>query len=239
MERLAAATPPCLPGPASRFPWRQGSPRNALWWPSAGKALTAAAEAMPGRKEVAGSPLPPRGWPGARLPGTRTAPDSVQPALPGPTAGGQVLREPQQLPPQARGAPDQSLRPGKGAESPQGPERQERAATASGPHAHSPQATRQLLYHIGDSWGEGVPPRRVILPGPQQTRLGRALSLRPSLCCQSPALPPSASSLSPTPPAGAWAQCRPRAPATAAPVPTLTCPGASPGLLVPVPSSFF
>ena len=166
MERLAAATPPCPPGPTSRFPWRQGSPRNAPWWPSAGKALTAAAEAVPGRKEVAGSPLPPRGWPGARLPGTRTAPDSVQPAPPGPTAGGQVLGEPQQLPPQARGASGQSLRPGKGAESPQGPELQERAATASGPHAHSPQATRQLLYRIGDSWGEGVPPGESSSPAP-------------------------------------------------------------------------
>lgn len=38
-------------------------------------------------------------------------------------------------------------------------------------------------------------------PGPQQTRLGRARSLRPSLCCQSPALPPFTSSLSFTPPA--------------------------------------
>ena len=39
-------------------------------------------------------------------------------------------------------------------------------------------------------------------PGPQQTRLGRALSLRPSLSCQSPAFPPFTSSLSFTPPAG-------------------------------------
>lgn len=36
-------------------------------------------------------------------------------------------------------------------------------------------------------------------PGPQQTRLGRARSLRPSLRCQSPALHPFTSSLSFTP----------------------------------------
>lgn len=39
-------------------------------------------------------------------------------------------------------------------------------------------------------------------PGPQQTRLGRARSLRPSLRCQSPVLCPFTSSLSFTPPAG-------------------------------------
>lgn len=39
-------------------------------------------------------------------------------------------------------------------------------------------------------------------PGPQQTRLGSALSLRPSLRRQSPAFPPFTSSLSFTPPAG-------------------------------------
>lgn len=94
MERLAAATPPCPPGPASHFPWRQGSPRNAPWWPSAGKALTAAAEAVPGRKEVAGSPLPPRGWPGARLPGTRTAPDLSNRPRPGPRLGDRCSESP-------------------------------------------------------------------------------------------------------------------------------------------------
>lgn len=91
----------------------------------------------------------------------------------------------------------------------------------------------------GTAGARGSPPGESSSPGPQKTRLGRALSPRPSLCCQSPALAPSASSLSLTPPARTWAQRRPRTPAMAAPIPTPTCPGASPCLFVPVPSFFF
>lgn len=93
---------------------------------------------------------------------------------------------------------------------------------------------------MGDSWSKGVPPGRVILPrapadslgqGPEPETLPMLPKPRaPSICLQS-VIHSSCQDLgSAQDPA-----LRPRA----APVPTPTCPGASPCLLVPVPSFFF
>lgn len=131
------------------FPWKQGSPRNALWWPPAGRALTAAGR---GRAGLQGGSWVSTATQRLAVSQAARHRDRPRPCPTDPVQAHNWETGAWRAPAvtfAGLGASGQSLRPGTGMESPQGPEHQRRAATASGRSAHSPQATQQLLYHMG------------------------------------------------------------------------------------------
>lgn len=141
-------------------------------------------------QEVAGPPLPPRGWPGARLPGTGTALEPSQPPSQAHERERAASVGGAPLPPQTLGASGQPPMP-EGPGVVPDPESQPSAATARR-SAHNPPAARWLLRPSGRprSWGQGTGVAAwQLLPGPQQPCVeDETLS---SLCKAPHLLPPS------------------------------------------------
>lgn len=155
-----AATPPCSPGPTS-VPWKQGSPRNALWCTS-GQGLDSSRPRPCGAAGGSWVSTATQRLAVSQAARHRDRPDPVNRPGPGPTTGRQVHGEPQQLHFTGLGASGQSLRPGTGMEHPRAEHQRRQLQPQSALPTHPKLNPAALSTTWGDSWDRS--PRRESSP---------------------------------------------------------------------------